>query len=163
MEVDEKRDGPRLVTPTRIVVLLTLITLGLVGALLVAHLSRPSTFTLNISAPVGKTVVCHVVVDGKAAEYEDEVPVTYRLVGHDIAYAMICTDPAAGDLDVLAFDQSGTGGSWTGAGVKGTYMGRWWGSSARGEIMTPTHVTTMRKAVMAQHEETEGNEENESP
>ena len=151
MEVDEKRDGPRLVTPTRIVVLLTLITLGLVGALLVAHLSRPSTFTLNISAPVGKTVVCHVVVDGKAAEYQDEVPVTYRLVGHDIAYAVICTDPAAGDLDVLAFDQSGTGGSWTGAGVKGTYKGRWWGSSSHGEIMTPTHVTTMRKAVMAQH------------
>ncbi|MEZ6144778.1 MAG: hypothetical protein R3B91_04945 [Planctomycetaceae bacterium] len=58
------------------------------------------------------------------------MPVTYRLVGHEIAYAVICTDPAAG-IWTSSPSTSQIWGMWTIAGVKGPTCGPLVGSSAR--------------------------------
>ncbi len=159
METHEPSNRPRLVTPTRIIVLIAISAFALLGVLLSAWLSRPSTLNVDITAPVGETVVCHVVVDGRAESYEDLVPVTYHFDAHDLAFAVVCIDPTAADVEVTWSSHTGSGGATVGAGVKGSYVGHWWGSFWKFETMTATHVATMRTSVAQGEKQSGGNEE----
>ncbi|MCA9076177.1 MAG: hypothetical protein KDA93_14200 [Planctomycetaceae bacterium] len=152
----------RLLTPSRLLAALMLFTLLFGLAFLTVFLSSPSTITLDISAPVGETVVCHVVVDGRAEVHEGVVPVTYHFKAHELTYAVVGVDPTTDDLTVSATDQSGSGGSVNAAGVKGTYKTQWWGSKWSHGRMTESHVTNMRRSAAHEQEGPEGNEADEA-
>lgn len=157
---DNRSNSSQLLTPTRIVILLALVTLALLSAFLIAFLSRPSSVTLEISAPMGEKVICHVVVDGRAEAHEDTVPVSYQFRAYEFTYAVIAAD-AATDLTVSATDQSGSGAVNKAAGVKGKYRSDWWGASWQNEHMTSTHITNMRRSAASQQGGEEGGETNE--
>ncbi|MGE0377663.1 MAG: hypothetical protein AB7I48_25250 [Planctomycetaceae bacterium] len=128
---------------------LAVCVLVLTGAVMLAWLGSPRTITLEITAPVGKTVVCHLVVDGKPKSREDVAPVTYQFEAKELRYAVICRDPLPpGEVNVRVHDRAGTGGSVSGAGVTGRYYSGWRGTSFQTGAMTGTHVKTMRAAVV---------------
>lgn len=139
-----------LLTPTRVVTAVGLCVGVLGGVVFVAWLSAPRRVTLEITQPVGKTVVCHVVVDGRPESHRAVAPVTFRFAAKELRYAVVCLDASPpADVTVLVRDHAGTGGVRTSAGVKGSYRAAWWGTQARFEAMTPTHVATMRSSVTA--------------
>ena len=150
MNSDDPTRSP-LLTPTRILTALGLFVAVLGGAVFVAWLAAPRTVTLEITQPVGKTVVCHVVVDGRPESHRAVAPVTFRFAAKELRYAVVCLDASPpADVTVLVRDRAGTGGVRTGAGVKGSYRAAWWGTHAQFEAMTPTHVATMRSSATAE-------------
>lgn len=158
-------DAPQrtsLVTPTRVVTALALGAALLAAAVFFAWSSGPRTITLDVTQPAGQTVVCHFVVDGKPESHEDTAPVTYHFEAHQLRYAIIARDSSPpADVTVTIHDRSGTGGVSTAPGVTGAFTANWWGTVSHIGSMTPTHVATMRKSVIAQRV-TGGNEGNEA-
>ena len=137
--------------PTLMLAALGLSVVLLGGGAFVAWLSAPRSVTLEITQPVGKTVVCHLVVDGRAESHEAVAPVTYQFEANELHYAVVCLDGSApADVTVLLRDQSGTSSGTTSAGIRGSYSANWWGSQSRMEPMTPTHVATMRSSAAAE-------------
>lgn len=149
--MNEQAESRSWITPTRVVTALTVCVLLLGGAVGIIWLSRPSVITLTVSEPVGKTVVCHFVVDGRPESREGTVPVTYRFPANEVRYAVIPLDPAPpSDISVNVHDETGTGGGVTSEGVTGVFKCSWWGTTSSMSPMTATHVTTMRKSVLAE-------------
>jgi len=151
-----KTDNPprrSLLTPTRVVMVLAWIVALLCGAVFAVWLTSPWTVTLEIVEPVGKKVVCHLVVEGQPESRAGIAPVTYRFEANEVQYAVICLDPTPpSDVSVSVHDGIATWGPLTGEGVKGSLSAGWWGYQQRFEIMTPAHVATMRKSVLAERE-----------
>jgi hypothetical protein len=144
-----------LFTPTRLIAALGLCVVLLGGAMFVAWLAALRTVTLEITEPAGKTVVCHMVVDGRPESRRGVAPLTLRFEAKELRYAVVCLDASPStDVTVTLYDSTrtgwiGTGSVETASGVTGFYTADWRRSRSHIEPMTPTHVATMRTSATA--------------
>ncbi|MBX3440049.1 MAG: hypothetical protein KF861_21340 [Planctomycetaceae bacterium] len=149
----DSRPSRSFFTPTRVISALAAFTAALCTMLLVMWLSGPSVITFKVSAPVGRTVVCHFVVDGRAESQKDVAPVTHRFEANKVRYAVIALDGTPpSEVTVSVADKFGSGGEISAEGVTGGFGTNWWGTSFQLGPMTAAHVASMRKSVLAESE-----------
>lgn len=126
---------------------LAILLLLLGGAVGVVWLQGPRRVVVNVTAPAGETVVGHFVVDGSPRAANATVPARFEFIAHDVRFALILREAAAGPLTVGIRDDSGSGGEATGDGIKGSCVFQPLQSRLEFGPMRTTESEAMRRAV----------------
>ncbi len=149
---DTTTDTPttRLFTPTRIIGALAVLVALLAVAVFVQWRANSSVMTIDVDQPVGATVFCRFVVDGRPELRTCVVPVTYEFPAAHLTYAIIGEDVSVSNVRVLFRHSHGAAGSAIGDGVQGECRGGGFASAMMIGGMSAGDVASMRSAMLAE-------------